>query len=118
MSLPDRRPADTFRLYADWQDGAHYAPLLEVDRAGWAWEWLRRNPDYAGEAPNARVSSTRFGRAEVTIIRNADSGEGARWGLTFCRVPHPARDVGTVGMGCRQRRFRPECRGSWSILFR
>jgi len=30
----------------DWTDAAGYIPLLEVERAGFAWEWLRRQPEY------------------------------------------------------------------------
>ena len=31
---------------ASWRDPASYKSLLALDRAGWAWKWLRRNPDY------------------------------------------------------------------------
>jgi len=30
----------------DWRDADAYAPLLDVDRSGFAWEWLRRDRDY------------------------------------------------------------------------
>jgi hypothetical protein len=30
----------------DWRDAAAYAPLLGADRSLFAWEWLRRDPDY------------------------------------------------------------------------
>jgi hypothetical protein len=30
----------------DWRDGAAYAGLLEADRSLFAWEWLRRDPQY------------------------------------------------------------------------
>jgi hypothetical protein len=35
-------------VYADWQSAADYVPLLKMDRAGLAWEWLRRSADYRG----------------------------------------------------------------------
>jgi hypothetical protein len=34
----------------DWTDAASYAPLLRVERAGFAWEWLRRYADYESAA--------------------------------------------------------------------
>jgi hypothetical protein len=30
----------------DWRDAQAYAPLLDIDRSGFAWEWLRRDPCY------------------------------------------------------------------------
>lgn len=37
----------------DWTDAAAYAPLLQVERAGFAWEWLRRGADYERAARHA-----------------------------------------------------------------
>ena len=37
----------------DWRDDAAYAPLLQVERAGFAWEWLRREADYEAAARRA-----------------------------------------------------------------
>jgi len=34
----------------DWTDAQAYAPLLRIERAGFAWEWLRRRPDYESAA--------------------------------------------------------------------
>lgn len=31
----------------DWREGAPYRALMGIDAAGLAWEWLRRDPDYA-----------------------------------------------------------------------
>jgi hypothetical protein len=38
----------------DWYDASAYARLLEVERAGLAWEWLRRQHTYAAAARAAR----------------------------------------------------------------
>jgi hypothetical protein len=38
----------------DWRDGAAYAPLLGADRSLFAWEWLRRDPDYRAAAQHSR----------------------------------------------------------------
>lgn len=37
----------------DWRDGAAYAPLVGADRSLFAWEWLRRDPDYRVAADRA-----------------------------------------------------------------
>lgn len=37
----------------DWRDAAAYAPLLDADRSLFAWEWLRRDPDYCAAAEDA-----------------------------------------------------------------
>lgn len=35
---------------ADWRDGDSYASLRGMDRTGWAWEWLRRDPGFTAAA--------------------------------------------------------------------
>lgn len=42
---------------ADWKDAAAYAPLLQVGRAGFAWEWLRRDEGYRAAAAGALRST-------------------------------------------------------------
>jgi hypothetical protein len=52
----------------DWRDARTFAPLLDADRPIFAWEWLRRDPDY---------------RAAATIAAQHGKGDGdaAHWGL-------------------------------------
>lgn len=66
----------------DWRDAAAYAPLLEVGRAGFAWEWLRRDPDYRDAAAAAGPAS---GPAGPSIF-SVESG-AARWGLHAFEAP-------------------------------
>ena len=37
----------------DWTDAPAYAPLLQLERSGFAWEWLRRQPEYGAAALRA-----------------------------------------------------------------
>jgi type VI secretion system activator RovC-like protein/transcriptional regulator len=37
----------------DWTDEAAYAPLLQLERSGFAWEWLRRRKEYETAARQA-----------------------------------------------------------------
>ena len=64
---PDRTP--------DWRDAEAYAPLLDVGRPGFAWEWLRRDRGYCTAAAGAGRS---HGLAPAFI--EADE-RAARWGL-------------------------------------
>jgi len=48
-----RRTGSRLSGVPDWTDAAAYAPLLRIERAGFAWEWLRRCPDYGSAARRA-----------------------------------------------------------------
>lgn len=61
---------------ADWTDAAAYASLRDADRSVFAWEWLRRDPEYR----RAAVASGASGAARPTRTHIADE-RAARWGL-------------------------------------
>jgi hypothetical protein len=67
----------------DWRNAAAYRALLDIDRAGIAWEWLRRDPSYIAfsreHLPDAGLRSARgmFVRTEANALR---------WGLHFRRA--------------------------------
>ncbi|MDP9423633.1 MAG: DUF2285 domain-containing protein [Pseudomonadota bacterium] len=63
----------------DWRDAAAYEPLLDADRSFFAWEWLRRNPDY-------RVAAKRA--LEGFRIAEETSGTAESWGLHAFEAPH------------------------------
>jgi hypothetical protein len=74
-------------LRPDWRDANSKKPLLKRDRAGWAWEWLRRNPDYIAQAARVSVQGTSDGKTRpVTIPATKDV---AGWGLLLCRDARP-----------------------------
>lgn len=64
----------------DWRDGAAYQPLLEADRALFAWEWLRRSPSYRAAAERAFQADR---RCHSTEPREAPE----RWGLHAFEPP-------------------------------
>lgn len=67
-------------LVPDWRDAAAYEPLLEADRSLFAWEWLRRNPDYRAAAERALEE----GGSRIP----AGSGQAPRqWGLHAFEPP-------------------------------
>jgi len=49
--------ADAAKRTPDGTDGASYAWLSGLDRSGWAWEWLRRDPRYVGSSVASSVTS-------------------------------------------------------------
>lgn len=62
---------------ADWRDAVAYTPLLQVGRAGFAWEWLRRDESYRSAAVQAAGSRESL---QVSRLAAATSG-AARFGL-------------------------------------
>lgn len=67
----------------DWRNAAAYAPLLQVGRSAFAWEWLRRDPSYREAAARVRGSS---GSQYAARVGQAD-GAAARWGLHAFELP-------------------------------
>ena len=63
----------------DWRDPSNYQPLLKLDRVGWAWEWLRRNPEFVTAMPKSSVHIATGPR----VITLADASLAARWGCYF-----------------------------------
>lgn len=57
---------------ANWRDAESYRYLIELNPAGLAWEFLRRNPEYQQEA-------AAFGRTDD----RATTALTAHWGLRF-----------------------------------
>ena len=63
---------------ADCRDPENYKHLLELDRAGWAWEWLKRNPDFiaAIERVSRKTHSTDRRQAERRGSRDTGGPPG------------------------------------------
>jgi len=99
----------------DWRDADAYRPLLALGRAGWAWEALRRNPDYArlaaAEFPCAVSQIVQ--RTPLIVVIDAAEPLGAprAWGLHFLRNARlPGRCRGCL-LALRCRRNRSPYRG-------
>lgn len=72
----------------DWRDGAAYRALLGIDRAGLAWEWLRRDPEYIAYG---RAAAADPGSTDGPALLRADA-RALDWGLHFrrtARAPRP-----------------------------
>ena len=70
--------------WPNWRDAESYRHLLDLDRAGWAWEWLRRNPDYVRDRRNDRARDQDRRAVPYVIGRRPEqSTDPQRWGLCF-----------------------------------
>ena len=72
--IPTRQP--------DWRNRSHYDYTASLSRQGWAWEFLRRNPDY-------RQDFDRMMREHPNNER--DAALLHRWGLRFRERPELQR---------------------------
>lgn len=96
---------------ASWRDPTNYKSLLSLDRSGWAWKWLRRNPDYIARTTQL-LTRTRLEApgTRLRVITTSDAEEARDWGLHFRRGPNPpghrclhllAGRLGYIGAGRR-----------------
>lgn len=65
----------------DWRDEDAYAELEQLDRRGFAWEYLRRNPDYRREWRSDGNAAQIVGG--VSVLRAVAPAIPPIWGLRF-----------------------------------
>ena len=74
---------------SNWRSSATYEYLNELDPAEFAWEFLRRNPEYQGDFRTIRREPT----------PDDDTEASARlWGLRFRGRPEYASGYGPTGL--------------------
>ena len=69
----------------DWRLQTTERALNRLERQGFAWEFLRRNPDYRSDYD--RLHSTPPSRRDVSLLRSTPP----QWGLRFPAQPRPLR---------------------------
>jgi hypothetical protein len=94
-------PEKTRPAWPDWREPEQYRNLLDLDRAGWAWEWVRRHPDYKGEIDDemrrdGAVSPSSFQQIGLT---QTQYDRALHWGLCFRRRFELPRHAGAVAVG-------------------
>lgn len=67
----------------DWRSPETYRPIQDVNAAGFAWEFLRRNPDY-------RRDVKKLAGKPAASIKVGDAF-ARHWGLPFRDGPKPLR---------------------------
>ncbi len=71
----------------DWRDASSYAYTQALSSEGWAWEFLRRNPDYrAAWSQRSHFPPDESHRSQARDARSAAVKAGAAsWGLVTFR---------------------------------
>lgn len=72
---------DLFFPAPDWQNSAEYDAISDCDRAGLAWEFVRRDPQYRDIVSTAEPASPPS-PAGVTIVPDEPPPIDT-WGLSF-----------------------------------
>lgn len=67
----------------DWSEPSHYDDLRQLDRSGFAWELLRRNPAYRQAVGLLHPHTDPDGT--VLLQSPSSSAAAADWGLSFPR---------------------------------
>jgi hypothetical protein len=73
-------------LQSCWREEDDYRYLDGADRAGIAWEFLRRNADYRAAAIERPMPASER-RGAVELLSGAPSA--LKWGLLFRRITKP-----------------------------
>ena len=84
----------------DWRDATAYAPLLAVDRRGFAWEFLRRHPTFREQA--GLLWTGRELNDPVPDLVIAGSPDLNPWGLRFRDSDQSRRNPGPTDLGPRR----------------
>jgi hypothetical protein len=106
----DGAPMTGIRLVSglpDWRNMAAYSPLLRVGRQGFAWEYLRRNPEFRAQAGLAWTSRALSDPIPDLIVDAPESLDP--WNLRFRGGRQSRCDQGPAYLGPRrgyQRRRR------------
>ena len=86
----------------DWRRPETYEKIRDLDAVGFAWEYLRRNPDYQRAYLESSDATTTFGHELLTPLRY--------WGLSFLGRSRAFshRAIGVLDLiGCAD--CRPPC---------
>ena len=85
---------------SDWRDEGAYEKLKPLDRPGFAWEYLRRNPRYREDHHKQAVAIIGAEHG-VRVIDAGATGPPPVWGLRFRRGPGPRRPGSPAVLGWR-----------------
>jgi hypothetical protein len=89
----------------DWRSPGHYEHLLSLDAPGFAWEYLRRNPDFAREHAMLQRTSRRH-----CLNANALEAFSQRWGVRFCEYQRYRKlQICYLDSPCPAECDRPNC---------
>ncbi len=88
------------RTVTDWRSAATADDFSDLDNAGFAQEFLRRNPDYCRGYHDLVRRIAAEGLDEAAVMEEY----AHRWGLSFPVPPRLARRLRTGALGARSGR--------------
>ena len=72
-------------VFANWQCAEGYRPMLRMDGAGLAWEWLRRSAQYqAFWRANRAVANVSALHTSLSVLPGLPAAKAAIARLHFC----------------------------------
>lgn len=87
-------------VWPDWRDPEQYSHLLKLDRAGWAWEWLRRHDLYEGaNGDDPATAHDQVQLLPVIAVPAKEQAAASRWGLCFCPAAKLPCYAGAAALG-------------------
>lgn len=92
-------PSGDRAAWPDWRNSDHYRHLSRLDRAGWAWEWLRRHLAYQQAMPHQKVDEAVPPYPSLALLKPRSDQLAHQWGLCFrgeCRL---SRHACTTALG-------------------
>lgn len=104
--MPEVEPAPVLSR-PDYRNLSQYRHMLELDRAGWAWEWLRRNPDYERACGEDATVAERQAPDTLSgaIVLQSTSACLSPWGVCFRRGGGVSCRACAPPLGCAPRAF-------------
>ena len=108
--VPARPIADDWR-----QPDTYYRWACSLPNLGWAWEFLRRNPDYQVESSGAPLLDPANGMLAIATSRYG-AASAASWGLicfrgfaSRCETCHRLLAIGSLSVGPSCHRVTAGC---------
>ena len=68
----------------DWRNENSYNYTAKLTRAGWAWEFLRRNPEFRNDYARVKAKTSKVRRGKLRV---SEMPELKRWGVSWCDPP-------------------------------
>lgn len=82
----------------DWTRDETYDYTARLADRGWAWEWLRRNPDFRAAWKDARLhyGIAGYDGATTLLVSQSDTPRLLEWGCLYCSPPEEDARVASV----------------------
>lgn len=82
----------------DWTKDETYDYTAKMADRSWAWEWLRRNPDFRAAWDDGRLQYgiAGYDAATTLLVAQTETPRISEWGCLYCSSPHEDARVASV----------------------